>query len=228
MVEGLLSNAAKFTKNGRITFSASMQDDSCIVTVQDTGVGISEGQMATLFETFGRSEDETASKYGDEVRLGVPLAFRYCELMGGKLSVQSKLGEGFDGHRESAEATAWRRGADTCRNATPVATCLRTAEATHGFPVRGTSTRRTFDALDCPVAVTGDRPMNTDYAVLPRSAAPAASHPPRHQERNSVAGGKGRLLIVDDVLENREILKRRLERHGFHATVAGAGSKRWS
>jgi signal transduction histidine kinase len=94
VVEGLLSNAAKFTKNGRITFSASMQDDSCIVSVQDTGIGISEAQMATLFETFGRSEDETASKYGDEVRLGVPLAFRYCELMGGKLSVQSKLGEG--------------------------------------------------------------------------------------------------------------------------------------
>jgi len=94
VVEGLLSNAAKFTKNGRITFSASMQDDSCIVTIQDTGVGISEGQMATLFETFGRSEDETASKYGDEVRLGVPLAFRYCALMGGKLSVQSRLGEG--------------------------------------------------------------------------------------------------------------------------------------
>ena len=65
--------------------------------------------------------------------------------------------------------------------------------------------------------------MNTDYAVLPRSAAPAASHPPRDPERNSVAGGKGRLLIVDDVLENREILKRRLERHGFHATVAGGG-----
>ena len=38
-----------------------------------------------------------------------------------------------------------------------------------------------------------------------------------------MAGGKGRLLIVDDVLENREILKRRLERHGFHATVAGGG-----
>jgi signal transduction histidine kinase len=94
VVEGLLSNAAKFTKNGRITFSASMQDDSCIVSIQDTGIGISEAQMATLFETFGRSEDETASKYGDEVRLGVPLAFRYCELMGGKLSVQSKLGEG--------------------------------------------------------------------------------------------------------------------------------------
>ena len=50
--------------------------------------------MASLFETFGRSEGETASKYGDEVRLGLPLAHRYCQLMGGKLSVQSELGLG--------------------------------------------------------------------------------------------------------------------------------------
>jgi len=35
-----------------------------------------------------------ASKYGDQVRLGLPLAYRYCQLMGGTLSVQSKLGEG--------------------------------------------------------------------------------------------------------------------------------------
>jgi signal transduction histidine kinase len=94
VVEGLLSNAAKFTRNGRITFSASVQDDSWIISIEDTGTGIAPARMASLFETFGRSEDETASKYVDEVRLGLPLAYRYCQLMGGKLSVQSKLGLG--------------------------------------------------------------------------------------------------------------------------------------
>ena len=94
VVEGLLSNAAKFTSNGRITLAASMRDDSWVVSIEDTGVGIAQAQMASLFETFGRSEDETASKYGDEVRLGLPLAYRYCQLMGGKLSVQSELGLG--------------------------------------------------------------------------------------------------------------------------------------
>jgi signal transduction histidine kinase len=94
VVEGLLSNAAKFTKNGRITFSASMRDDAWIISIEDTGAGISQARIASLFETFGSSEDETASKYGDDVRLGLPLAYRYCQLMGGKLSVQSKLGLG--------------------------------------------------------------------------------------------------------------------------------------
>lgn len=94
VVEGLLSNAAKFTRNGSITLSASMRNDSWIVSIEDTGVGIAPERMASLFETFGRSEDETASKYGDEARLGLPLAHRYCQLMGGKLSVQSEPGLG--------------------------------------------------------------------------------------------------------------------------------------
>ena len=92
--EGLLSNAAKFTKNGRISLSASMQGDSWVVLIEDTGVGIAQARMPSLFETFGRSEDETASKYGDEARLGLPLAYRYCQLMGGKLTVHSELGLG--------------------------------------------------------------------------------------------------------------------------------------
>ena len=42
VIENLLSNAAKFTKNGRITFSASMRGDTLTMSVEDTGAGISE------------------------------------------------------------------------------------------------------------------------------------------------------------------------------------------
>jgi signal transduction histidine kinase len=94
VVEGLLSNAAKFTSSGRISISASLRNDSWIVAIEDTGAGIARPRMASLFETFGRSEDETASRYGDQVRLGLPLAYRYCQLMGGSLSIQSELGVG--------------------------------------------------------------------------------------------------------------------------------------
>ncbi len=94
VVEGLLSNAAKFTHNGRITVSASMQHSTCTVSIEDTGLGIGEDRMENLFETMGTSDQETSSKYDDEVRLGLPLAYRYCRLMGGDLSVQSQLGRG--------------------------------------------------------------------------------------------------------------------------------------
>lgn len=94
VVEGLLSNAAKFTSNGRIEISALKRSNSWVVVIEDTGAGIPQAQLSSLFETFGRSEDETGSKYGDQARLGLPLAHRYCQLMGGKLSIESKVGVG--------------------------------------------------------------------------------------------------------------------------------------
>lgn len=94
VLEGLLNNAAKFTRNGQVTLSATLRDDACVLSVRDTGIGIAPERMASLFETFGRSEDETASRYGDEVRLGLPLAHRFCRLMGGELAVHSTPGKG--------------------------------------------------------------------------------------------------------------------------------------
>jgi signal transduction histidine kinase len=94
VIDNLLSNAAKFTKNGHITFSASATDELLTIAVKDTGTGIAANKISRLFETFGHSEEETASNYADDVRLGLPLAHRYCHLMGGELSVQSTLGYG--------------------------------------------------------------------------------------------------------------------------------------
>ncbi len=94
VVEGLLSNAAKFTQNGRITVATSIQDSTCTLSIEDTGVGIGQERMANLFETMGTSDQETSSRYDDQVRLGLPLAYRYCRLMGGDLSVESRLGQG--------------------------------------------------------------------------------------------------------------------------------------
>jgi signal transduction histidine kinase len=46
------------------------------IAVEDTGAGIPVDQIGRLFETFGNSENETSSNYGDDVRLGLPLAIR--------------------------------------------------------------------------------------------------------------------------------------------------------
>jgi signal transduction histidine kinase len=94
VIENLLSNAVKFTTNGRVTFAAAVRDGMLTVSVADTGAGIAESKIARLFETFSRSEEETASNYADDVRLGLPLSQRYCRLMGGDVSVKSTLGEG--------------------------------------------------------------------------------------------------------------------------------------
>jgi signal transduction histidine kinase len=94
VIDNLLSNATKFTKNGYVTLAADSTDDAVVISVQDTGIGIGEEQLTTLFETFRSSEHETSSNYGEHARLGLPLAYRYCRLMNGELSLETKLGKG--------------------------------------------------------------------------------------------------------------------------------------
>ena len=65
--------------------------------------------------------------------------------------------------------------------------------------------------------------MNTDYAVPRRSAEQTAIDHSLAEKQSSANAGKVRLLIVDDVRDNREILRRRFERHGFRAIEAGGG-----
>lgn len=65
--------------------------------------------------------------------------------------------------------------------------------------------------------------MKTDYAVPSRSAKHTAIDQTRDEKQISADVGKDRLLIVDDVRENREILRRRFERKGFRATEAAGG-----
>lgn len=94
VIDNLLSNAAKFTKDGHVTFGASVDDVELRISVRDTGVGISKERMACLFETFVKRGDETSSNYGQDAGIGLPLAHRLCTLMRGTLTVDSKLGVG--------------------------------------------------------------------------------------------------------------------------------------
>jgi signal transduction histidine kinase len=94
VIDNLLSNAAKFTRNGRITLSAAIVNDVLVVSVTDTGAGIAPNKIDGLFDTFVHSEEETASKYADDARLGLPLAQRFCRLMGGEMTVESTVGVG--------------------------------------------------------------------------------------------------------------------------------------
>jgi signal transduction histidine kinase len=94
VLDNLLSNAAKFTSNGSVNLIARLLDGQIIISVQDSGVGILEDNLQSLFETFRSSEQETSSNYGDQARLGLPLAYRYCRLMGGDLTVESWPGRG--------------------------------------------------------------------------------------------------------------------------------------
>jgi PAS domain S-box-containing protein len=89
----LLSNASKFTERGTITLRAYPEGTDLIFTVSDTGIGMTEEQLARLFQAFAQAEAATASKYGG-TGLGLAISKMFCEMMGGTISVASTPGVG--------------------------------------------------------------------------------------------------------------------------------------
>ena len=96
-VLNLISNAAKFTHNGEITLrirrTRNRDGDWVQIAVMDTGVGISLEQQKALFSKFTQANPKVASKYGG-TGLGLALSQNLCRVMGGDITVQSRLGQG--------------------------------------------------------------------------------------------------------------------------------------
>ena len=89
----LLSNAAKFTENGLISLRVSREGEEYLFAVADTGIGMTEEQMAGLFEAFSQADASTTRKYGG-TGLGLAITRRFCRMMGGDVTVQSVSGKG--------------------------------------------------------------------------------------------------------------------------------------
>lgn len=90
--EKLIGNAVKFTEGGSITINAQPMPNEVVVSVRDTGCGISQQKIARLFEPFGKLDHETGNKAG--TGLGLYICRRLIELMGGKIWVNSEEGKG--------------------------------------------------------------------------------------------------------------------------------------
>ena len=94
----LISNAIKFTNLGHVLIKAEAvaeTEDNIKVRfgVKDTGIGISKEQQKRIFNAFEQADGSTTRKYGG-TGLGLSISKRLVELMGGKLEVQSQLGQG--------------------------------------------------------------------------------------------------------------------------------------
>jgi len=89
----LLSNAIKFTPaGGRIEVAATLRDGAITVGVRDTGVGIAPEEQEAVFEEF-RQVGSSAAKH-EGTGLGLALCRKFVELHGGRIWVESKVGEG--------------------------------------------------------------------------------------------------------------------------------------
>ncbi|WP_223427032.1 response regulator [Tateyamaria pelophila] len=93
----LISNAAKFTKEGKITLSANVDsianEPAIRFAVTDTGIGIPEDKIEHIFAEFSQADESTTRDYGG-TGLGLALVKRFCEMMGGSIRVESTIGQG--------------------------------------------------------------------------------------------------------------------------------------
>jgi CheY-like chemotaxis protein/anti-sigma regulatory factor (Ser/Thr protein kinase) len=93
----LLSNAAKFTEKGKIELIikryTSLEQEWVQITVQDSGIGMTEEQINKLFQPFTQADMSTTRKYGG-TGLGLTITQRFVTMMGGEIKVASRAGAG--------------------------------------------------------------------------------------------------------------------------------------
>lgn len=93
ILKNLLSNAAKFTEHGRVGISAAVQDGGVEFVVSDTGVGITSEAQGVIFDPFRQADGSDTRRFGG-LGLGLYIVQRLVEVLGGRISLESQVGEG--------------------------------------------------------------------------------------------------------------------------------------
>ncbi len=170
ILKNLISNAIKFTAQGRIELRSRLirpgdairrQAAEVLIEVEDTGIGLTQDQQEIVFGRFQQAGTSIAQRYGGS-GLGLTLARSLLEAMGGRLGLRSAPGEG------------------SC------------------FTI-------------------------TLWAMV--ATAPTMKTAPPLDESAAAVAGQQRILVVDDVAMNREILMRWLSYHGMQTDAAACGEE---
>ena len=100
IVINLLSNACKFTREGKVELDASVERVagerfSLVLHVRDTGIGIAPDQIRRIFDAFEQADRSDSRRYGG-TGLGLAICLKIARLMGGEIEASSQLDEGSD------------------------------------------------------------------------------------------------------------------------------------
>ncbi|UAA38882.1 response regulator [Paraneptunicella aestuarii] len=89
----LLNNAVKFTSFGSVSLTIKSAIDRLIFVVEDTGIGIEQNQLISIFDAFAQAEKSTNRKYGG-TGLGLNISKYLANQLGGDIQVESEIGKG--------------------------------------------------------------------------------------------------------------------------------------
>ena len=93
VINNLIDNAIKFTAQGSIDFGCAIKGTDIEFYVKDTGIGIAPANHLIIFDRFRQAELGTSLTYGG-IGLGLSITKTFVTLLGGKIWITSKLGEG--------------------------------------------------------------------------------------------------------------------------------------
>jgi signal transduction histidine kinase/CheY-like chemotaxis protein/HAMP domain-containing protein len=94
VIKNLLSNAFKFTKDGEVVFEINKVGDNKVeLMVKDSGIGIPEDKLETIFEAFKQVDGSISREYGG-TGLGLSISKTIIDLMGGTIDIESEIGKG--------------------------------------------------------------------------------------------------------------------------------------
>jgi len=95
VISNLLQNAVKYTDKGSVTLRTErLSSSSIMVEVEDSGIGISETHLASIFEPFMQVHKTSTENSRGGIGLGLSIVKKHLEQIGGKISVKSELGKG--------------------------------------------------------------------------------------------------------------------------------------
>ncbi|MFA6136680.1 MAG: ATP-binding protein [Sulfurimonas sp.] len=93
VLKNLLSNAFKFTKEGSVILALSLRDENILISIKDTGIGIQNDKISTIFDAFKQVDGSISREFGG-TGLGLSISKTIVELLHGHIFVESEFGKG--------------------------------------------------------------------------------------------------------------------------------------
>lgn len=222
IVKNLLSNAFKFTENGAVIASITRAEPDEIpadpisdtwvkISVSDTGIGIAESQQELIFEAFQQVDGATMRKYGG-TGLGLSISSEFARLLGGKVTVESKEGEG----------STFTLLVPSLPNGLPAAE-KETAQDREGAYLATAVRGNPIDVASVEVAAgTSTADEDTGTAIFKAAAAGASREGMLEDVPFSNLRGKT-VVITDDDHRNIYALEKALQKEGMTVISAENG-----
>jgi len=188
ILKNLLSNAIKFTESGAVTIAVQPRpDDRLAFVVQDSGIGIPQGQQDIIFEAFRQADGTINRRYGG-TGLGLSISRELARLLGGTIAVESVAGKGSTFTLTLPAKWTDVPEADDGRGLPAAATASLNADS-------GSRLSRLAHASATAVATPTPTPTPTPaVAVAPAATAPTPSN--FSDDRNETMPEKARVLLV--------------------------------